>query len=53
VERADDVLVEFGDDFVVQPADTLFVCGSTNSLARYQRAFQVTSAPAPAEHADA
>jgi voltage-gated potassium channel len=53
VERADDVLVEFGDDFVVQPDDTLFVCGSTNSLARYQRAFEVTSVPLPADPADA
>lgn len=51
VERAGEVLVEFGDDFLVQADDALFVCGSTRSLERYQRAFQVTSAPA--EHAQA
>jgi len=46
VERANDVLVEFGDDFVVDPDDALFVCGSINSLERYQREFQVKTAPA-------
>jgi Trk K+ transport system NAD-binding subunit len=46
VERASDVLVEFGDDFVVDPDDALFVCGSINSLERYQREFQVKTAPA-------
>jgi K+/H+ antiporter YhaU regulatory subunit KhtT len=39
VEREREVLVEFGDDFVVRADDTLFVCGSVNSLERYQRAF--------------
>lgn len=39
VERSGDVLVEFADAFVVQPDDALFVCGSVNSLGRYQRAF--------------
>jgi len=46
VERSGEVLVEFGDDFVVQPDDALFVCGSINSLGRYQRQFQVTAASA-------
>ncbi|MDP2008478.1 MAG: NAD-binding protein [Rubrivivax sp.] len=46
VERGNDVLVEFDDDFVVRPDDALFVCGSLNSLARYQREFQVSSGPA-------
>ena len=42
VEREREVLVEFGEDFVVAPDDALFVCGSINSLERYQRAFQAT-----------
>lgn len=46
VERANDVLVEFGDEFLVHPDDALFVCGSLKSLERYQREFQVTTAPA-------
>ena len=45
VERGHDVLVEFDDDFLVRPADALFVCGSINSLERYQREFQATTAP--------
>jgi Trk K+ transport system NAD-binding subunit len=45
VERGQEVLVEFGDDFAVRPDDALFVCGSTNSLERYQRQFQAKSAP--------
>jgi voltage-gated potassium channel len=46
VERGDDVLVEFEDDFSVRPDDALFVCGSINSLEHYQREFQATAAPA-------
>jgi uncharacterized protein with PhoU and TrkA domain len=46
VERGHDVLVEFDDDFLVRRDDALFVCGSINSLERYQREFQVTTAPA-------
>jgi voltage-gated potassium channel len=46
VERASEVLVEFDDDFVVRPDDALFVCGSVQSLERYQRPFHVTMAPA-------
>jgi voltage-gated potassium channel len=46
VERGQDVVVEFDDDFVVRPDDALFVCGSLKSLERYQRAFHVTTAPA-------
>ena len=38
------MLVEFDDDFVVRPDDALFVCGSINSLERYQREFQATTA---------
>ena len=39
VERGSEIMVEFKDDFRVQPEDALFVCGSLNSLERYQRAF--------------
>ncbi|MBP8182588.1 MAG: NAD-binding protein [Rhodoferax sp.] len=45
VERASEVLVEFSADFRVHAEDTLFVCGSVNSLERYQRAFQARNAP--------
>ena len=44
VERGGGVLVEFGEGFAVQADDTLFVCGSLNSLERYQKAFMTTSA---------
>jgi voltage-gated potassium channel len=46
LERGPDVLVEFDDDFLVRADDTLFVCGSLNSLERYQREFQAATAPA-------
>ena len=46
VERAGDVLVEFENGFTVRPDDVLFVCGSTNSLERYQREFQPAAAAA-------
>ncbi len=46
VERDNEVLVEFDDDFVVLADDALFVCGSVGSLERYQREFQVSSGPA-------
>ncbi len=46
VERGQQVLVEFDDDFRVRPDDELFVCGSITSLERYQRAFDVTTTPA-------
>ena len=45
VEREREVLVEFGDGFVVRADDTLFVCGSVNSLERYQREFLARTAP--------
>jgi Trk K+ transport system NAD-binding subunit len=44
VERESEVLVEFDDCFVLRPEDTLFVCGSINSLERYQREFSATTA---------
>ena len=45
VEREREVLVEFGDGFLVRADDTLFVCGSVNSLERYQREFLARTAP--------
>jgi Trk K+ transport system NAD-binding subunit len=45
LERGSDVLVEFADDFVVAPDDTVFVCGSLHSVERYQREFRA-AAPA-------
>jgi Trk K+ transport system NAD-binding subunit len=44
VERAGGVRVEFAPDFALHRDDTLFVCGSVNSLERYQKAFPATSA---------
>lgn len=44
LERGGGVLVEFDKEFRVRPDDTLFVCGSVNSLERYQKAFPATSA---------
>jgi Trk K+ transport system NAD-binding subunit len=43
VERGSEIVVEFKDDFRVQVDDTLFVCGSLNSLDRYQRAFKTST----------
>ncbi len=40
VERDGDVIIEYERDFLVRPNDALFVCGSINSLKRYQREFQ-------------
>ncbi|MEI8155424.1 MAG: NAD-binding protein [Burkholderiales bacterium] len=45
VEREREVLVEFGDGFLVRSDDTIFVCGSINSLERYQREFLARTAP--------
>ena len=45
VERGGEVLVEFDNGFAVRDDDALFVCGSTNSLDRYQREFDATPAP--------
>jgi Trk K+ transport system NAD-binding subunit len=46
VERGSTVIVKFEDGFVVQPDDAVFVCGSINSLERYQREFHTANAPA-------
>lgn len=48
VERDRSLLVEFDGDFRVRADDVLFVCGSTHSLARCQRAFATAAAPARA-----
>ncbi len=44
VERGQEVLVEFDDDFLLQPDDALFVCGSINSLNRFQHAIKAAAA---------
>jgi voltage-gated potassium channel len=43
VERGQEVLVEFDDDFKVRSDDVLFVCGSINSLDRYQKQFHAAA----------
>ena len=48
VEREQQVLIEFGDDFRLQAGDVLYACGSLNSLDRCQRTFQTS--PGPARH---
>lgn len=44
VERGNQVIVEFDSGFTLHPDDALFVCGSIDSLERYQREFQATTA---------
>lgn len=39
VERGDDVLVELGSDFVFEPRDTVYLCGSNAAIRRFQEAF--------------
>ena len=41
VERGQDVLVEFPDNFALRADDSLFVCGTISSLEHYHREFQV------------
>jgi K+/H+ antiporter YhaU regulatory subunit KhtT len=43
VERAGDIVVEFDSAFAMRADDILFVCGSFNSLERFQRAFKTTA----------
>ena len=43
VERHHEVLVEFGQGFEIRADDALFVCGSLNSLDRYQLKFEATT----------
>jgi len=42
VERGQDVLVEFDDDFSLRTDDALYVCGSITSIERYQKQFHAT-----------
>jgi len=44
VERGAEVRVEFDSDFVLRADDALFVCGSLDSLERYQREFHASTA---------
>ncbi|HEX3129691.1 MAG TPA: NAD-binding protein [Thermoanaerobaculia bacterium] len=40
VERGEEVLVEFGPDFLFRPDDTLYVCGSHAAIRRFTEVFQ-------------
>jgi Trk K+ transport system NAD-binding subunit len=44
VERNREVIVGFDNQFSLQADDAIFVCGSINSLTRFQREFQATAA---------
>jgi K+/H+ antiporter YhaU regulatory subunit KhtT len=39
VERADELIVEFGADFRFQRGDALYVCGSAKATERFCRIF--------------
>lgn len=45
VERGDDVLVEFSDEFRMAPEDALLVCGTLECLERFQREFHAQPVP--------
>lgn len=40
VERGEEVLVEFGPDFLFRPDDTLYICGSHAAIRRFTEVFQ-------------
>ena len=44
VERGQEVIIEFDDDFRLQAGDALFVCGTITCLERYQQVFQAAAA---------
>lgn len=50
VERRNEVIISFEEDFVVQPDDVVFICGSIKSLERYQTEFRASSAQSPQAH---
>ena len=39
VERGEDVIVEFGPDFRFDSRDAVYICGSSNSVRRFQEVF--------------
>lgn len=43
VERGEEVLVEFGPDFLFRPDDTLYICGSHAAVRRFTEVFQGNS----------
>ncbi len=51
VERDDDVIVEFDTDFVLEPDDAVYVCGTPEAIASYIDIFDAAS-PAPAAPED-
>jgi Trk K+ transport system NAD-binding subunit len=40
VERGEEVLVELGPDFRFSPADTIYVCGSSRAVRRFQEVYR-------------
>jgi Trk K+ transport system NAD-binding subunit len=45
VERGEEVLVELGPDFRFSPADTIYVCGSSRAVRRFQEVYRPVGAP--------
>jgi len=43
VERDDDVVVEFDAEFVLQPSDAVYVCGTPEAIATYVEIFDAAS----------
>ena len=44
LERGGEVVVEFGENFLVDPDDSLYLCGSVSALERYRKAFRPLAA---------
>lgn len=47
VERGAEVIVEFDDNFEIRPDDTMYLCGTNETLAEYARSFPGTHAVPP------
>jgi len=39
VERGDELLVEFGDEFRFQTGDAIFICGSSEAAQKYSEVY--------------
>ena len=39
IERGDDLLVEFGAEFVIQTGDAVYICGSADAIQKFYREF--------------
>jgi len=44
LERKGEVIVEFGENFLVEADDALYLCGSVSALERYREVFRTASA---------